>query len=192
MSSEASTLQRKDKKMFRILQTTLILTGCLLGGVSSSSAQYNPANPVHGGGQPDYFPGDKWMMTNATLYRDGTYVINTQSRSNNTSEGLWGRVFLVFVDIRGRAIGMTPIYNCKTCCSTWDFTGPSGQVDAFTGQIPPAIALYTFRIDVYHFDGGGEDFWKRLAWNIKRGSEFYNDLPPQVRMAIGSLVVPGN
>jgi hypothetical protein len=97
-------------------------------------------------------PG-RWMITKATLYRDGKLLVEAHTSSVSAFHGLRGRILVVVRDKHGNVIGMTNELRCTTRGGASDpFTRSSGN-DLFTLQFPRDVGRRAAGLDIYHGDG---------------------------------------
>ncbi len=94
----------------------------------------------------------KRMETTATLYRNGQLVIDTFTRNDNWTGALRGRVLVLVVDDRGRAIWVSRDWQCTTRCSIWDPSCASYGRQTFTEKFPDAVGQHAAKLDIYQAD----------------------------------------
>jgi len=91
----------------------------------------------------------KSMSTDATLYRDGRLIATTYTKNDNWWAGLRGRILIVAVDTAGRAIWVSPDFQCTTRCAVPDMSCASYGTDLFSDSFPEAFGRYASYMDIY-------------------------------------------
>jgi hypothetical protein len=94
----------------------------------------------------------KRMESSATLYRNGTLVLDSATYNSNWFGGLRGRTLVVVSDAEGRMIWTSPIFHDPTRCSVPDISCASNGRVTHVEHMPAAVGEFGTRIDIYHGD----------------------------------------
>ncbi|HYO30150.1 MAG TPA: hypothetical protein VER37_06165 [Thermomicrobiales bacterium] len=101
----------------------------------------------------------KRIETKATLFRNDQLVVEARTINESWVAGLRGRVLVVVVDDRDRAIWVSRVFECRTRCSVPDVTCASQGLETFTENFPAhpeagnVISKYASSLAIYHSDG---------------------------------------
>ncbi len=94
----------------------------------------------------------KTVATTATLYRDGTLMVDAVTDCNNSFHGLRGRITVLALDQGGRAVGVSQEMRCTTRGGLLDvFTCSSGR-DTFTHKFPESVGQEAVTLEIFHGD----------------------------------------
>jgi hypothetical protein len=118
----------------------------------------------------------KWCVVDATLYANGFIVTTTDCTVKHRTEGLRARVFVVCVDDQGRAHWVSDLYQCSTCCGTWDPTCPSRRRNVFQEQFPEPVGRLTQQLQIYAESGPIGDPRRSILDAIKFGKNVYDEI----------------
>jgi hypothetical protein len=128
----------------------------------------------------------KFMTTDATLYRNGRIVVDTFCQNGNWTSGLRGKVLVVAVDGRGRAIWVSDVIQCPTCCSVPDFSCSSNRRTNVLEEWPEVVAEYTTRLDIYQADDPNYvDLRQKFIDGIKALGDIADALKQQIVRVYG-------
>lgn len=94
----------------------------------------------------------KRMESTATLYRNGTLVVDSGTYNSNWFGGLRGRTLVVISDAEGRMIWTSPIFHDPTRCSVPDVSCASNGRVTHVDHMPASVGEFGTRIDIYHGD----------------------------------------
>jgi len=94
----------------------------------------------------------KTVTTTATLYRDGTLMVDAVTDCNNNFHGLRGRIMVVVLDQGGRAIGVTQEMRCTTRGGILDIFTPSSGRDNFAQKFPEIVGQAAANLEIFHGD----------------------------------------
>ncbi|KAJ6568689.1 root hair defective 3 GTP-binding protein-domain-containing protein, partial [Mycena capillaripes] len=95
----------------------------------------------------------RWMITEATLYRDGKLLVKAHTSSVSALNGLRGRILVVVRDKHGNVIGMTKELRCTTRGAPFvPFTASSSGNDLFTLEFPRDVGRRAAGLDIFHGD----------------------------------------
>ncbi len=95
---------------------------------------------------------NKSLTTQATLYKNGLLLAETDSRCKNLFHYLIGRVLIVGHDAEGKAIWVTKTYKCKTCGRLLDPTTKSEKFDVWVESVQSEAVAITRSINIFHSD----------------------------------------
>ena len=95
---------------------------------------------------------DKYMTTEATLYRNGRLVVDVYTDNDNFWHALRGHVLVILRDKDGKEIGVTGELSCSFRGSSSGWESSSGT-DIFTLQFPEEIAGRVVALDIHQKDG---------------------------------------
>ncbi|WP_435020563.1 hypothetical protein TA3x_001899 [Tundrisphaera sp. TA3] len=130
----------------------------------------------------------RYMESNATLYRNGKFVIQTRSWSKKNFQGLKGQsVFAVVVDGKGNAIWASKVHKCKTIGGTQDPGTASDRKDTNDEKWPEAIGQHAKSIDIYHDAGDLSQNRKSQVNDIKEAVKSAGEIAQEVKNAIKKL-----
>jgi hypothetical protein len=124
--------------------------------------------------------GRKRMTTKAKLYRDGRLVADIFTDCYHPTEGLRGRVLVVVLDNRSRAIWVSQEYQCTTRGGVLDPTTPSKGRDFKQEKFPDAVGRHAHALDIYQSNGPLGDARQSLLDTIKTATEIYDDLKDKI------------
>ena len=137
-----------------------------------------PPGPVHAHQRREVGWG-KFMETDATLYRDGTLAVTAKTECNNWTSGLRGRLLIVGIDSRGRAVWVSQPLRCTTRGSIPDFSTPSFGTDLIHENWPQEAAALIASLDIYQGDDAiFVDLRKSIVDSIKAVGEIAAALGP--------------
>ncbi|KAJ7271632.1 hypothetical protein C8J57DRAFT_1319434, partial [Mycena rebaudengoi] len=113
----------------------------------------------------------KTMESTVTLYHDGRLSVDVWTRCNNLTEGLRGRVLVIFYDEHHNAIGTSQEIRCHTRGGVLDPFTPSSGRQSFIQQFPQEIAQRAAGLEILQADetvfGGEADRILKLVGEIK-------------------------
>lgn len=169
--------------MSKITKATLLLVGALLltdGGIGNASAQEGKVTAS----RRDRVESKRYMDSDATLYRNGLFTVQTTATSEHWTRGLRGHsLFVVMVDEKGRAVWVSQLFRPPTIGGRTDPSTSSIRKDTFTENIPEVAAQATRSMDI--FQSGGSLMNARADW-IKRIKEM-KDVAEELKRAQAAL-----
>jgi hypothetical protein len=130
----------------------------------------------------------KTVETKATLYRNGTLVVEQYGRNRHPTEGLRPRTIVV-IAAGPNALWVSAVKGGGTLSSTLDPTGRSSGKKVFEPEfIPPVICQAATRMDIYSFDGDRATSWRdQTVGNIKDAIRSAKDVSAEVKQAVAGL-----
>lgn len=121
-----------------------------------------------------------------TLNRSGRLYIEGRARSTDILHGTRATVTVVGLDRLGRELFVSQHYDIPTACSTTDPFCPSTTFGNNTQYIDPEIAKYVHSMQLEFTQRGSRSVSERVTRHILGACRSYTDLPPIVRVAIGT------
>jgi hypothetical protein len=109
----------------------------------------------------------------ATMYRNGSLVVNTKSKCDAPISGYRPNTLIVAVDGQGRLVWASQTLHGDTLCAVLDPTCNSSGTDTFQEQWPNEIAQIVTRLDIFPSDNGIYGKWRQ---QIKEAGEAADDL----------------
>jgi hypothetical protein len=126
----------------------------------------------------------KRMESTATLYRDGTLVLNSMTKNDSWVAGLRGRTLIIVRDDGGRAIWVSQIFEDPTRCSVPDVSCASWGRYTFVQHLPAAVGIHAAGLDVYH---GDEPVYADLRARIIEMIKTAVEIADAVKAVVGEL-----
>lgn len=108
----------------------------------------------------------KTVRTTATLYRDGTLMVDAVTDCNNNFHGLRARITVVALDGSGRAVGVSQEMCCTTRGGILDIFTPSSGRDKFAQKFPESVGEEAVTLQIFQDDDtgmGGDKLIKLLG-----------------------------
>jgi len=164
---------------------------CGPGGACNNGVCSRPALVEE---QSDEVGFGKRIETKARLYENDKLVAQVRTINSSWVAGLRGRVLIVAVDERERAIWVSETIQAKTRCSVPDISCASEGVETFTENFPAhpeagnVIRKYARRLDIYHSDGPSPiTFPDRWRDNIRQAQGIAREIKELATIVWGPL-----
>jgi len=127
--------------------------------------------------EEQYIGWNKFVQSNATLYRDGLLTLESTNRNRNPWGGLRCRTLVVVQDSAGRSIWVSSEFEDPTRCSLFDPSCASDGVTTHTQQFPEPVGRYALSMDILVSDEESfVDLRKRLIDAIKATAEIAQEI----------------
>jgi hypothetical protein len=98
--------------------------------------------------EEQYIGWNKFVQTNAILYRNGLLTVESTNRNRNPWGGLRCHTLVVVQDAAGRAIWVSNEFVDPTRCSLFDPSCASDGVTTHTQQLPEPVGRYALSMDI--------------------------------------------
>lgn len=134
----------------------------------------------------DDVANSKSMDTKVHMYADGKVQVTCKSRSQHNTQGLRGRILLIYVDGQGRAIWVSQVYSCTTRGSKFDPSTPNSGTDSFPDSVPAVVAAQVKRIDINNYEGKGPSRDEWVA-NVKKTVKDAGDISQEIKTEVEKL-----
>ncbi|KLO19886.1 hypothetical protein SCHPADRAFT_44860 [Schizopora paradoxa] len=120
----------------------------------------------------------KTVKTTATLYRDGTLLVNAETKCTNNFHGLRARITVLILDGNQQAIGVSQEMRCTTRGGVLDIFTPSSGRDQFRQRCSDPIGERAVSLEISQSDdtGMGGDKLMNLLSRAKEAHAAVADL----------------
>jgi hypothetical protein len=98
--------------------------------------------------EEQYIGWNKFVQTNATLYRSGLLTVESTNRNRNPWGGQRCRTLVVVQDAAGRAIWVSNEFEDPTRCSLFDLSCASDGVTTYAQQFPEPVGRFAASLDI--------------------------------------------
>ncbi len=98
--------------------------------------------------EEQYIGWNKFVQTNAILYRNGLLTVESKNRNRNPWGGMRCRTLVVVQDAAGRAIWVSNEFADPTRCSLFDPSCASDGTTTHTQQFPEPVGRFALSMDV--------------------------------------------
>jgi len=127
--------------------------------------------------EEQYIGWNKFVQTNAILYRNGFLSVESTNRNRNPWGGLRCHTLVVVQDGAGRAIWVSDDFEDPTRCSLFDPSCASDGVTTHTQQFPEPVGRLATSMDVLVADEASfVDLRKALIEAIKATAEIAQEI----------------
>lgn len=134
--------------------------------------------------EEQYIGWNKFLVSDATLYRDGTLTLSSTTRNRNPMGGQRARSLVVVQDAGGRAIWVSQEFVDPTRCSLFDPSCASDGTASYVEKFPDQVGRYAFSLDILVRD---EESFVDLRNRFIQTIHTAKDLAPEI-MAVVSLL----
>jgi hypothetical protein len=127
--------------------------------------------------EEQYIGWNKFVQSNATLYRNGLLTLESTNRNRNPWGGLRCHTLIVVQDSAGRAIWVSNEFVDPTRCSLFDPSCASDGVTTHTQQFPEPVGRYALSMDILVADEASfVDLRQKLIDAIKATEEIVQEI----------------
>jgi len=127
--------------------------------------------------EEQYIGWNKFVQTNAVLYRNGLLTVESTNRNRNPWGGLRCHTLVVVQDSAGRAIWVSDDLVDPTRCSLFDVSCASDGTTTHQQQFPEPVGRYATSMDVLVADGASfVDLRQQFITVIKATAEIVKEI----------------
>jgi hypothetical protein len=98
--------------------------------------------------EEQYIGWQKFVQSNAILYRNGLLTLESTNRNRNPAGGMRCHTLVVVQDAAGRAIWVSNDFEDPTRCSLFDWSCASDGVTTHTQQFPEPVGRFALSMDI--------------------------------------------
>jgi hypothetical protein len=135
--------------------------------------------------EEQYIGWNKFVQSDATLYRNGLLALQSTNRNRNPWGGMRCHTLVVVQDAGGRAIWVSRDFEDPTRCSLFDFSCASDGVTTHTQQFPEPVGRFAQSMDILVAD---EQSFVNLREQLIDVIKATGDIVKEIKDLFGELV----